>query len=299
MTTYYSGKPPVETAWIAWSQYFKEYGRSLDVLPEKDSYTGEKIKLKNKKVSDIIGYKNIYNQIEESNKNIKAYEIMPSYCDKKTKVTISANTIEEMCASIITLCKNTENKFVMAYSDKPDGIMHKTGSCSEEVKEFIYKAEQEFEKMLYELNGTDTLVILSADHGHQDIKEFVDILEIEEIQDCLIMPPTLESRMVGFFVKENKKNDFEQIFNKMFKDKYILYSRENLLKENLLGYGDKHKKIDEFLGDYIAIAVSDIGIKMGTYLSNEMKKQEEKKSSHCGLTENEMRVPVIVFDLKK
>ena len=49
MTTYYSGKPPVETAWIAWSQYFKEYGRSLDVLPEKDSYTGEKIKLKNKK----------------------------------------------------------------------------------------------------------------------------------------------------------------------------------------------------------------------------------------------------------
>jgi len=38
---------------------------------------------------------------------------------------------------------------------------------------------------------------------------------------------------------------------------------------------------------------------MGTYLSNEMKKQEEKKSSHCGLTENEMRVPVIVFDLKK
>ena len=26
MTTYYSGKPPIETGWIAWSQYFKEYG---------------------------------------------------------------------------------------------------------------------------------------------------------------------------------------------------------------------------------------------------------------------------------
>ena len=24
MTTYYSGKPPIETGWIAWSQYFKE-----------------------------------------------------------------------------------------------------------------------------------------------------------------------------------------------------------------------------------------------------------------------------------
>jgi len=36
MTTYYSGKPPIETAWIAWTQYFKEYGKYIDVLPEID-----------------------------------------------------------------------------------------------------------------------------------------------------------------------------------------------------------------------------------------------------------------------
>ena len=76
----------------------------------------------------------------------------------------------------------------------------------------------------------------------------------------------------------------------------ILIARANFSSGIEIG---GYKKIDEFLGDYIAIAVSDKGIKMGTYLSNEMKKQEEKKSSHCGLTENEMRVPVIVFDLKK
>ena len=44
MTTYYSGKSPLETGWIAWSQYFKEYGRSMDVLKHKESYTGESIK---------------------------------------------------------------------------------------------------------------------------------------------------------------------------------------------------------------------------------------------------------------
>ena len=27
LTTYYAGRPPYETGWIAWSQYFKEYGR--------------------------------------------------------------------------------------------------------------------------------------------------------------------------------------------------------------------------------------------------------------------------------
>jgi len=299
MTTYYAGKPPIETGWIAWSQYFKEYGRNIDVLPEKDSYTGEKLNVKNRKILDIIGYKTIYEQIKEKNSDIKIYEIMPTYCAKKTKITMAANTIEEMCESIATLCKNTENKFIMAYSDNPDGIIHENGCYAEETKKFIEKAEQEIEKMLQELKGTDTLVILSADHGHQDINETIDILEIEEIQECLIMPPTLESRMVGFFVKDNKRKEFENKFNRIFEEKYILYTKEELLKSNLFGYGNKHQKIEDFIGNYVAIAIADVRIKIGTYLSREMKDSGEKKSMHCGLTKNEMEVPLIVFDLKE
>ena len=298
MTTYYSGKPPIETGWIAWSQYFKEYGRNIDVLPERDSYTGEKLKVKNQKILDIIGYKTVYEQIKEQNSNIETYEIMPSYCEKKTKLTMTANTVEEMCESIVTLCKNTQNKFVIAYNDNPDGIIHKNGCYSEETKKFVLEAEQEFEKMLQKLKCTNTLIILSADHGHQDINETIDILELKEIQECLIMPPTLESRMIGFFVKYNKRKEFEDIFNKLFKDKYILYSKEDLLKSNLLGYGNRHKKIEDFIGDYIAIAISDVRINIGTYLSREMKHPDEKKSTHCGLTKNEMEVRLIVFDLK-
>lgn len=297
MTTYYSGKPPIETGWIAWSQYFKEYGRNIDVLPEKDSCTGEKLRVKNRKISDIIGYKTVYEQIKEKNSDIKTYEIMPSYCAKKTKITMTANTVEEMCESIVTLCKNSENKFIMAYNDNPDGIIHKNGCYSEETKKFILETEQEFEKMLQELKYTNTLVILSADHGHQDINETIDILQLEEIQECLIMSPTLESRMIGFFVKDNKRKEFENKFNKMFRDKYILYSKEDLFKSNLLGYGNKHKKLEDFIGDYVAIAISDTRIKIGTYLSREMKNPDEKKSTHCGLTKNEMEVPLIVFDL--
>lgn len=85
MTTYYSGKPPIETGWIAWSQYFKEYGRNINVLPKRDFYTNEKLNVKNMKISDIIGYKTVYEQIEEQNSDIKTYEIMPSYCAKKNK----------------------------------------------------------------------------------------------------------------------------------------------------------------------------------------------------------------------
>ncbi|MCI8760257.1 MAG: nucleotide pyrophosphatase [Clostridia bacterium] len=297
MTTYYSGKAPIETGWIAWTQFFKEYGKYINVLQERDFCTEEKLVIKSLPISDIIGYKTIYEQIEEQNKDTKTYEIMPSYCAKKAKITMVANTIQELCGSIITLCKNTEDKFVMAYQDNPDSIIHKNGCYSEETRQFIAQAEKEVEKMLQELKDTNTLLIISADHGHQDINETIDILELDEIQECLIMPPTLEGRMVGFFVKDTKRKDFEDRFNKIFKDKYILYTKEEIVKSNLFGYGKKHKKIEDFLGDYIAIAIADTRINLETYLSREMKEPKEKKSSHCGLTKNEMEVPLIVFDV--
>ena len=77
LTTYYSGKPPYETGWIAWSQYFKEYGRALDMLSHKESYKGEIIKdAKIDVFKTLVNYKTIFEQIEEAS-NIKAFELTP------------------------------------------------------------------------------------------------------------------------------------------------------------------------------------------------------------------------------
>lgn len=133
MTTYFSGKPPIETAWIAWTQYFKEYGKYIDILQEVDDFNGEKIKEKN--IANIIGYKNIYEQILEKNKDLTVCEIVPNYCEKKTKITINANNIDELCQGILTVCNNNKRKkFIFAYSDNPDEIIHKNGCYSKETK---------------------------------------------------------------------------------------------------------------------------------------------------------------------
>lgn len=299
MTTYYSGKPPIETAWIAWTQYFKEYGKYIDVLPEIDDSNGEKLKVNGKKISDIIGYKNIYTQILEKNDNVTVCEIVPSYCEKKTKLTIDANNIDEMCEGILTICNNNKSKkFIFAYSDNPDEIIHKNGCYSNETKKFIQETEEYFERLINKLRGTNTLLLISADHGHNDIKEKISILELQEIQDCLIMPPFLESRMISFFVKEEKKKKFEEEFNKRFNDKYILYNKKEFLDSGLMGEGRQHEKIDDFIGDYIAIAISDSIIVLENYYDRELKGKHEKKSTHCGLTKNEMEVPLIVFNIE-
>lgn len=298
MTTYYSGKPPIETGWIAWTQYFKEYGKYIDVLPEIDDSNGKKINVKEKSIKDIIGYKNIYEQILENNSNLTVCEIVPSYCEKKTKLTISANNIEEMCEGIYNICTRKNKKsFIFAYSDNPDDIIHKNGCYSSETKNFLKNAERYFEKLINDLKGTNTLLIISADHGHNDIKEKISILDLHELQECLIMPPFLESRMISFFVKNDKREYFEKKFNKIFKGKYVLYNKKDFLDSNIMGYGKKHYKIDDFIGDYIAIAISDSIIVLENYYDRQLKGKNEKKSTHCGLTRNEMEVPLIIFKI--
>ena len=274
------------------SQYFKEYGRALEMLRKIDSYTGEKIQNFRKDVYDLVKYIPIYEQIEKASPDVKAYEINPEHCDSRSNKNIKANTIEEMCDEIKQLCNNKDKNFILAYNDNPDGLLHKYGTTSDEVKEFILNAEENIEKLCNDLKKTNTLVIISADHGHIDIKKTYNVLDMEEIQDCIIMPPSLESRAITFWVKEDKKEKFEMIFEENFKDEFILYTKEEFLNKKFLGDGTKHRKIDDFIGNYIAMAISDSIIKIETDISKEKK---NKKSTHCGLTEDEMIVPLILI----
>ena len=73
LTTYYAGRPPYETGWIAWSQYFKEYGRTVDMFSRKESYLKEDIdKARMNVFKGVMAYKSVFKMIEEATKNATA-----------------------------------------------------------------------------------------------------------------------------------------------------------------------------------------------------------------------------------
>ena len=293
LTTYYSGKPPYETGWIAWSQYFKEYGRAIDMLSHKESYQNDSLKNARMNVfNEIVNYEPIFQRIEKALPDVKTYEITPDYSDVRAKRSIRANNIDSICESIETLSNSGENKkFIFAYCDNPDGLLHKYGCTSEEVKNMVLDAQNKIEEMCSKLK--DTVVIISADHGHKDINKAYSILDYPEILDCLILPVSLESRVLSFWVKEDRKKEFEQLFNNNFANEFLLLTKEEFLEKHFLGYGEKHKKIDDFIGNYIALSISDSMIRLETYLA---EGKPVKKSTHCGLTKDEMEVPLIVIE---
>lgn len=293
LTTYYSGQPPYETGWIAWSQYFKEYGRAIDMFSHNESYMREPLKNPNKDVFKTdMHYKSVYEKIEEANSNIKAFEIGPEYAERRAKRSIIADNIDELISSINDIYELPGEKFILAYSDNPDGLLHKYGTDSEEVKNYILDAEDKLKKLKEKL-GEDTLIIVSADHGHKNIDKAYTLLDYPELLECLIMPPTLESRVLTFWVKDDMRAIFEERFNKQFGKEFWLMTKEEFLNEKkFLGSGHKHHKIDDFIGNYVALSVAGSMIRLETFLA---EGKPVKKSTHCGLTKDEMEVPVIVL----
>lgn len=292
ITTYYSGCPPYETGWIAWSQYFKEFGRAIDMLSCNESYMREPLRNPRKEVESIVDYESIFEKIELASPDVKAYELEPDYAKRRALRSIKSNNIDEIVMNIKDLCKLPDRKFILAYSDDPDGLLHKYGTTSEEVKNFVKETEEKIEEMC-SCFDEETILIVSSDHGHKDIERSYTLLDYPEIQECLIMPASLESRVLTFWVKENMKEIFVQRFNNIFKDEFWLMTKEEFLdKYHFLGYGNKHYKIDDFIGNYVALSISCGMIRLETFLA---EGKPVKKSTHCGLTKEEMEVPVSII----
>ena len=125
---------------------------------------------------------------------------MPSYSDRRSKRSIKADSIDEIIENIEMLCKNPDEKFILAYSDNPDGLLHKYGASSDEAKEFILDTEEKIKELTSKLK--DTLLIISADHGHKDIGKVYSVLEHPDLSDeevDKLMPETIhEVIMSGY-----------------------------------------------------------------------------------------------------
>ena len=274
-TTLLSGLNPCEHGWLGWDLYFKEIDETVTMF------------LNTKKDTDILiskesiakKYYSYNNIIDLINKKYKAYRLMP-FGDN------AYNNLEELNNRIIDLCKKEGKKFIYAYCEEPDHITHIEGTDSNTTIKLYEKLDDSTKELCNNLKDTNTLVIITADHGHINSIP-ITLSDYKDIFSLLKHDISIESRACAFYVKEGKKREFEQLFNKYFKEDFILYTKEEVIKNKLFGIGIENKHFKDSIGDYLAIATSN---KYFRYNQNSVK----LTSMHAGLTEDEMLVPLII-----
>lgn len=271
-----TGQHPCEHGWLGWDCYYPSIDRNVTVFLNVIQGTDEPAA--DYHVANAVApYESVVERLNKAGH--QAYDAMPF-------APPFPSDAEEICARIKKLCKEEGKKYIYAYWKEPDGLLHKYGCQAEIVKEELTFLEGMISEMASELE--DTLLIVTADHGHIDT-DFVNLEDYPLLWECLERCPSLEPRVLNLFVKEDKKTFFEEEFRKEFGDKFLLMTMEEVIARKLMGTGKEHEQFRSMLGNYLAIATSDLSI---------LFLEEEFKSMHGSITEDEMRIPLIVFDGK-
>ncbi|MDD3123156.1 MAG: alkaline phosphatase family protein [Candidatus Izemoplasmatales bacterium] len=281
-TAVLTGLPPITTGWLGWCQYVKEVDKSVIFFKNQDYYNDSTVF--NQNMSNLVApVKKIYDLIEDVNDNVKTVEIFPAFSQSEH------NTFMKQCHTIVSTCKEKGKHFIYTYWDQLDFIMHETGPGSIEANKMLESIDKGYHYLTESIED-DTIIILIADHGQVEVCP-IELRKYPKLWDTFIHEPSIESRATAFFIKPDRKAEFEEKFNHYFREYYMLLTKEEVLKMDLFGYGKKHPRIDEFLGDYLAIAIGHFYFRLST-------DKLIMRGQHAGLLKEEMQVPLIIHTKK-
>lgn len=277
-TSVESGLTPLEHGWLGWTLYFGEIDKNVCVFPNTEYGTDEQA------AAFHVGRKYIPHTTleDEINKtgDAKAYFI-------SRHATIKVDSVQEICDNVKNLCEQNGRKYIYTYWNQPDHDIHDYGTVDEHVAEQIKLIDESVKRLCDELKNT--LVVVIADHGLVDVK-WVSLQDYPDICECLIRIPSIESRALSFFVKEGMKDVFKERFLNAFGSDYILLTHEEALLSGIFGNGTPHEKFDDFVGDFLAIATSDLCIEPFAL------DEHPFVGMHAGLCEDELNVPFIAIE---
>ena len=273
-TSIKSGLSPISTGWTGWENYLKEIDRNVVLFTGVNYYNDEP--------TGISLYNYIPVSAFYSDMDVKGYIVEPDFSKHDYDV-------DEVLNKSLKINKQDEEQIQYVYFHEPDSIMHGYGCYSNEAMVICNDIDEKLEKFVEKLSD-DTILIITADHGHTNTKQ-INLYGCRPILELLERNPSNDGRCITFKVKENNKKKFEILFNSLFKDIYKLYKTDEAIKLGFFGLENDYynTRCDDFLADYIAVATNEY------YFAYKENPTFTFKSHHAGITSDEMIIPICVF----
>lgn len=289
ITTSFTGATPLEHGLTGWFTYFsaaacvgaplpfKRRGEkaSLGVAPERIFVEGS--------LFDTLSVRSIvvsYREIIDSLYNVH-------HCGRAERRPYDnlAGFLEE---TVNAVKSGVQRKFVYAYWPQFDALAHQHGVASAEVRAHFAQLDGIFGELLARLSGTDTLVVLTADHGFMD-SPAEESVELPPALAALLRFPLCGERRVAFCHVQDRKI-FLQKAHDFFGERAQVRPSGELVDEGWFGTGRAHADFTERIGD-VALVMNGRGT-VKDWVSGEPRHLHI--GNHGGMSEDEMRIPLVV-----
>ncbi|MEA2661196.1 MAG: hypothetical protein QOH08_768 [Chloroflexota bacterium] len=180
--------------------------------------------------------------------------------------------------------------YIYAYWAGVDTAAHWYGPRGPEHAAEAALLDRDLERGLGGRRAGDTLVILTADHGHASVdpSRLVDLEGDAELRALLRNPIAGEPRLV--FLHTDRPADVKAYLEHAYPGTFFLIDREEAIDAGLFGRGDP-SLVRRRVGEVIAM----IGDDRGASVVRVDGQAVLHRGSHGGMTPDEMRIPVLLW----
>ncbi len=273
-TSIQSARYPNEHGWLGWDVYFPEVGENVTVFRNTRSGTDEPAAAY--PVAETLRpYESVQKRVAAA--GFGGYSVQPFG---------EFDTLEKMAGEITRLCALPGRKYLYCYWAEPDHSLHEVGRKGEKIPALVRELESWVRALSAQL--TDSLLFVTADHGHIDHRGTC-LADHPAIDEALAREPSIEPRAVNLFVKDGYKADFPARFAREFGEHFLLLPRAQVLAQGLFGPGANHPMLEASIGDFLAVAKDEMT------LFNTREQCEHMVGVHAGLCAEEVDVPLIAI----
>jgi hypothetical protein len=296
ISTFLTGLGPQQHGLTGWYTYFREIGSVLAVLPFKVRCGGIPLGQAGISAEALFGHVPVFNYL-----NVHSYSISPDWIANSDfnrahlgyAELVTYRDVVQCFSSIAQSAQiHNDSKYIYAYWPGFDSLAHEHGIDSNIVRSHFNELDACFTKLLADLADTDTLIVVTSDHGFVDVlpEHVIQVEKHPELKNCLSVPLCGEPRLAYAYVRAEQCRAFERYLTQHLSHAVALYPSNELRERNLFGLDKPHPELASRTGDYILV------MKEGYVIKDQIPGEGPftMLGYHGGLSAQEMRVPLIV-----
>ena len=180
--------------------------------------------------------------------------------------------------------------YVYAYWAGIDSVAHVSGPQSADHATEAALFDRALERALASRSPGDTLVILTADHGHAftDPDKLIDLVGDGRLRSLLRNPIAGEPRLA--FLHTDKADQVREYLERRYPDSFFFLDREEAIAAGLFGRGDA-EIARQRIGDVLAMLGNDRAASI-VKVDGQIFRH---RGSHGGMSPEEMNIPVLAW----
>ncbi|RRQ22545.1 alkaline phosphatase family protein [Thiohalobacter thiocyanaticus] len=296
ITSLLTGRAPRQHGVTGWYQWLREAGVVSTILPFVTRAGGVDLRQLGLSVPQVIDSPPFLASVDRT---CRAW-LPESIADSTYSATLTAPAARQGYDSLDVLGErllqqlrlDPEPSLSWVYWPELDSLMHHQGPDSPAVAELFAALDAWWTALTQGLAGTDSLVLLTADHGHIATAEdrHVRLEQHPGLHDCLTLPLCGEPRAASCYVRPAARQRFEHYVTAELADCCTLMPAPDLIEAGWLGPGQSHPELERRLGDYVLLMRDNYVIK--DTLAGE--RRFSFAGVHSGVSREEMEVPLLV-----